>query len=189
MTLRALPAAAPAVLLAGPAAAAGGMPQLDFANSLTVSQAVWMLVIFAVLYLVLGRFALPPVSQVLDRRAAVIRADLDAAKGASEAAKGARAERAKADAKARAEAQAAVLRASEAAKAKAQGAMEAVEARLSADLRAAESRIAAARGAAMQGIGAVAREAAGVAVQRIAGFTPDAASIERAVAERLAARG
>lgn len=185
--MRALVAAA-LLVLPGAAMAASGMPQLDFANSLTVSQAVWLLVIFALLYLVLSRVALPPVGEVLDRRAAVIRTDLDAAKGASDAAKGAKVERDKAEAKARADAQASVRGAVEAAKAKAHSAMESVEGRLAGDLRAAESRIAAARATAMRGIGAVAADAASAAVQRVAGFTPEAGAVQQAVADRLASR-
>lgn len=169
--------------------AASGMPQLDFSNALTVTQAVWLLLIFGGLYLVLSRVALPPVAEVLERRAAVIGTDLDAAKGASDAARMAQSEREKAEAKARAEAQAAVRGAIEGAKQQASQAMSGVEARLAADLRAAEARIGAARGAAMAGLGAVAAEAAASAVQRVAGFTPEAGAVRAAVASALAARG
>jgi F-type H+-transporting ATPase subunit b len=174
--LAALPAAA---------MAESGMPQLDFANPLTVTQAVWLLIIFGGLYLVLSKVALPPVAQVLERRAAVIRTDLDAAKGASDAAKAAQAERERAEAKARADAQAAVRSAVETAKSQGSAAIEAVEARLATDLRAAEARIAAARQQALAGIGAVAADAASAAVQRVAGFTPDAATVQAAVAAQL----
>lgn len=177
-------AAAPAV-----AHAAAGMPQLDFANALTVTQAVWLLIIFGGLYLVLSRVALPPVAEVLERRAAVIRTDLDAAKGASDAARLAQAERDKAEAKARAEAQAAVRGAIDGAKQQAASAMQGVEARLAADLRAAEARIGAARGTAMAGLGTVAADAASSAVRRVTGYTPDAGAVQAAVASALSARG
>lgn len=177
-------AAAPAA-----ASAASGMPQLDFSNPLTVTQAVWLLVIFAGLYLVLSRVALPPVAHVLERRAAVIRTDLDAAKGASDAAKAVRAERDKAEARARSDAQAAVRTAVEDAKAKGAGALAAVEQRLAGELRAAESRIAAARAGAMGEIAAVASDAASAAVQRVAGFVPDQGAVQAAVATHLATRG
>jgi F-type H+-transporting ATPase subunit b len=180
-----------AVLVLTPAAglAASGMPQLDFANSLTVTQAVWLLAIFAGLYFVLSRVALPPVAQVLERRAAVIRTDLDAAKGASDAAKAARIEREKAEAKAIAEAQAAVRAAVEGAKRQGSDALSAVEARLAAELREAEARISQARASAMAGIAGVAADAASAAVQRVAGFSPDPATVRGAVAQSLAARG
>lgn len=170
------------------ASAAGGMPQIDFTNPLTLTQAVWLLVIFAGLYLLMSRIALPPVAQVLERRGAVIRTDLDAAKGASDAAKAARQEREKAEAKARADAQAAVRQALDGAKQQGADALAKVEARAAQDLREAEARIATARGTAMAGIAQVAADAASAAVARVAGFVPDRAGVEAAVAASLAAR-
>lgn len=176
------------LVLPAAASAASGMPQLDFANPLTITQAVWLLAIFAGLYLVLSRVALPPVAQVLERRAAVIATDLDAAKGASDAAKAARIEREKAEAKARADAQAAVRSAIDAAKQQGADALAAVETRLAGELRQAEARIAAARTAAMAGIATVAADAATAAVERVAGFVPDRGAVQAAVAGSLAAR-
>lgn len=175
-------------VLPATAMAASGMPQLDFSTPLTLTQAVWLLVIFAGLYLVLARIALPPVAQVLQRRADIIRTDLDAAKGASDAAKAARLEREKAEAKARAEAQAAMRGAIDRAKQQNAEALAKIESRLASELREAEARIAAVRASAMAGITAVAADAAAAAVQRVAGFTPDRAVVQAAVAETLAAR-
>lgn len=177
------------VLLAPSAAlAAGGMPQLDFANPLTAGHAVWMLVIFGLLYFVMERFALPSVQSVLDERAAAIRADLDSAAEASASAKAAQAELDKAEARARAEAQAAVRGAMDHAKAQAATASEAVNARLAATLAEAEGRIAAEKGRAMAGIGGVATGLASDVVHRVAGITPDRGAIESAVGAALAAR-
>ncbi|MBC7942784.1 MAG: ATP synthase F0 subunit B, partial [Chitinophagaceae bacterium] len=58
------------------------MPQLAFGDPLVVAQAVWMLVIFGVLYYVLRTYVLPPVGEVLEHRAARIEGDLDAAREA-----------------------------------------------------------------------------------------------------------
>ena len=58
-----------AFLLLPAAARAEGMPQLDFANPLTTSQVVWGAIIFAVLYVLASRFALPKVAAVLEERA------------------------------------------------------------------------------------------------------------------------
>jgi F-type H+-transporting ATPase subunit b len=176
------------VLLAPSAALAAGMPQLDFANPLTAGHAVWMLVIFGLLYFIMERFALPAVQSVLDERAAAIRADLDSAAAASTAAKAAQAELDKAEARARAEAQAAVRGAMDHAKAQAATASEAVNARLSASLAEAEGRIAAEKGRAMAGIGSVATGLASDVVHRVAGITPDRGAIESAVSAALAAR-
>ncbi len=60
----------------------GGMPQLDFANPLTIAQVVWLAIIFVVLYLLLSRWALPQVGAVLEQRANRIQGDLEAAKTA-----------------------------------------------------------------------------------------------------------
>src|SRR3954453_14614900 len=60
------------------------MPQLDFANPLTISQVVWMFLIFGALYLLLARWALPAVGEVLESREKRILADLDTARLAKE---------------------------------------------------------------------------------------------------------
>ena len=44
------------------------MPQLDFANPLTIAQIVWLAIIFFTLYLLLSRWALPQVAEVLEVR-------------------------------------------------------------------------------------------------------------------------
>ncbi len=80
-------AAAPAAALA-----AEGMPQLDFGNPLTISQVVWLALIFVGLYLLLNNWALPQVADVLAKRAATIGADLEAARSAKLAADAAVAE-------------------------------------------------------------------------------------------------
>jgi F-type H+-transporting ATPase subunit b len=75
-------AGAALLIQATPARAGEGMPQLDFANPLTLAQVVWLGIIFFALYLLLSRWALPRVAAVLEIRAAAIAADLDAARGA-----------------------------------------------------------------------------------------------------------
>jgi len=128
------PAALAAALLALPAAAhaAGGMPQLDFKNPLTISQVVWGAIIFVVLYILLSRFALPKVGSVLEERAHKIAADLDGAKAAKAKADGGIAEAQAAVAKARSDAQAAISQALEEAKAASAAQAEALNARLDA---------------------------------------------------------
>src|SRR5262252_6976587 len=90
-----------------PAAAhAEGMPQLDFANPLTTSQVVWGAIIFAVLYILLSRSALPGVASVIEERARHIASDLETAQAAKARSDEAAKQVAEATAKARAEAQA-----------------------------------------------------------------------------------
>ena len=69
-------------LLLPAAAHAEGMPQLDFGNPLTTSQVVWGAIIFAVLYILLSRSALPGVASVIEERARHIASDLETAQAA-----------------------------------------------------------------------------------------------------------
>jgi len=184
-------ALAPVVMLAfSPVAQAAekGMPQLNFANPLTLAQVVWLAIIFFTLYLLLDRWALPKVSSVLEMRASKIAADLDAAKDAKTHADAAVAELVAATKKAQAEAQASVSTAVDAAKA--QAAAQAAEAntRLEAQLADAEARINAARAASVGALHDVALTTTAELVGRLCGFAPEQATVEHAVGRALAAR-
>jgi len=178
-----------ALMLPAAAQAAEGMPQLDFANPLTISQVVWMAVIFLALYLLLDRWGLPRVSSVLEARAASIAGDLDAAHAAKARADAAAAELIGTTRQARSAAQASINEAI--AKAKAEAARRAAEAdeRLEAQLLAAERRIAEARTNAMRAINVVAAETATGIVARLTGVTPDTATVHTAVVRVVAQRG
>ena len=165
-----------------------GMPQLDFANPLTISQVVWLAIIFAVLYLLLSRWALPQVASVLEDRATNISADLEAARIAKAQADSALVEMKVNTAKAQAEAMAQVNAAVDAAKAEAAVHAVASNAKLEAQLAAAETRIAAARAAAVGALHEVATVTTGDLFGRLSGFSPDPAAIDSAVGRALAAR-
>ena len=166
----------------------GGMPQLDFANPLTIAQVVWLAIIFAVLYLLLSRWALPQVEAVLEQRANRIQGDLEAAKSAKASADAAVVELTAATRQAQATAQAeiagAVATANEAAAAQA----ATLNARLDKQLADAEGRINAARGAAVGALRSVATDTAVAVVTRLVGIAPSAGSVEQAVDAALAAR-
>lgn len=166
----------------------GGMPQLDFANPLTISQVVWLAIIFFVLYLLLSRWALPQVGEVLEMRANRIQADLEAAQAAKAQGDAAVAELTAATREAQATAQAeiagAVATATDAAAAQA----ATLNARLEAQLADAEQRINAARTSAMGALRSVATDTASAVVSRLVGTTPAADAVERAVDGALAAR-
>ncbi|MBV9756120.1 MAG: F0F1 ATP synthase subunit B' [Alphaproteobacteria bacterium] len=166
-----------------------GMPQLDFGNPLTVSQIVWMAIIFFVLYLLLTLWALPQVDQVLAERSSRIAADLDTARSAKAAADAAVAELAEATRRAHAEAQAAIATAL--AEAKEAAAAEAAEfnRRLEAQLAAAEQRIAEARAGAMGALRQVAAETAQALLGQLTGRTPEPGALDAAIGAALAARG
>lgn len=165
-----------------------GMPQLDFANPLTISQVVWGAVIFYVLYRLLDGWALPKVGEVLEMRASKIAGDLNAAREAKATADTAMAELAEATRKAQAEAQARVAEA--VAQANAAAAKDAADsaARLHEQLAAAEARINASRTAAMGALRDVAATTTTDVVRRLTGTEPDQTALNQAVDSALAAR-
>jgi F-type H+-transporting ATPase subunit b len=163
------------------------MPQLDFSNPLMISQIVWLLIIFGLLYFILSNYALPRVEAVLEDRRARIAADLDAARAAKAEADAALAAHAEATAKARAEAQAAIAAATAQAHAEAQTRADALNAKLNAQIATSEARITAARDAAMGALRQVASETAENLVAKLTGRA-DPAAVGRAVDTALAAR-
>ncbi len=149
------------------------MPQLDFGNPLTISQVVWMFLIFGALYLMLARWALPMVGEVIDAREQRVLADLDSARIAKEQADAAAAEIAKAVAAAKAEA---------AEKARIDNEQ------LERQLAEAEQRIGVARNQAMGALREVAVDAASTVVTRLTGHPADPASVQAAVGQVMTAR-
>ncbi len=170
-------------------ALADGMPQLDFANPLTLDQIWWGAAIFIVFLLLAWRSGLPQVASVLEQRSTSIAADLDAARGAKADADRAAADVAAATAAARAEAQGAISAAVDAATQQAAAQAATLNARLEAQLAQAETQIASARAAALGALRQVATETAGTVVARLTGAMADPARLDRAVAAALAGRG
>ena len=183
--------AAFALLLLAPSAAfaAEGMPQLDFANPLTLSQVVWLAIIFLAFYLLLSNTALPRVREVLHTRAERIESDLTTARTAKDEADRSTASVLEATRAARSDAQARIAEAVNQAKAEAATRAHADDERLNAQLEAAEARIASARGAAMGALRQVASETAGAVVQRLTGQPPAPGVLDSTVGGILAARG
>ncbi|MBV8912420.1 MAG: F0F1 ATP synthase subunit B' [Acetobacteraceae bacterium] len=164
------------------------MPQLDFANPLTISQVVWMFLIFGALYVLLARWALPVVGEVIEAREKRILADLDSARLAKEQADAAVAEIAERSRAASAQAQAEIAQAVAAAKAEAAERARAENEQLERQLAEAEQGIAAARNQAMGALREVAVDAASTVVARLTGQGADPARIEAAVGQVMATR-
>ncbi len=168
---------------------ASGMPQLDFANPLLISQVVWGAIIFAVFYLAVSRYGLPQVDAILAHRADVIGADLAAARASKQSADEAVAELTQARRTAYAQSQAEVNAASVRAKANAAREAEAARMRLDAQLAQSEAQIDAARGLAMASLRQIAAETADALVARLTHQAPDRGRLEAAVVGALHARG
>ena len=176
-------------LLGMPAVAmAQGLPQLNFANPLTLSQVWWGAIIFIIFLLLCWLWGLPQVSSVLERRAGAIAADLETARTAKEAADRSVAEMTQAVARARAEAQASINTTLDAAKQQSAAQAAELNARLGAQLHDAEERIQAARQEATRALREVATETAAVVIARLTGAPPEPSRLERAVGAALAVR-
>jgi F-type H+-transporting ATPase subunit b len=166
----------------------GGMPQLDFGNTLVVAQVVWMLMIFAALYWLVKERGLPLVAEVLEERRRRIADDLEAAQAAKQSADAAVAAHRESTDRARAEAQGSIASAVQAAQKDAEAKAAELSQRLAQQVAAAEARIDSSRAAAMAGLRDVALGTTEALVAKLVG-TADPAAIGRAVDRELAARG
>ncbi len=179
--MRRLTLAGMALLLTAAGPEHEGMPQLNFKSPLTLSQVVWGAVIFALLYILFSRWALPKVGSVVQERRATISGNLDTARTAKMQADAAVAELTQATQRARAEAQSSIAAATQQAKTDAAARAASMNQALDAQLAEAEGRIAAARGNAMGALRQVAGEAATAVVTRLTGHVPEAARVDHAV--------
>lgn len=156
----------------------GGLPQFRF--EYWGGQIVWLLIIFAVLYLLISKVFAPRLRGVLDARAETIasaleqarkaqaEADAQAAQAQAEIEEGRnQSRRVAADAKAKAAAELATSQAAE-------------DERLSGEMTEAEARIRKTRDAAMASVGAIADETAEAIVQKLTGKAVTAAELKSA---------
>jgi F-type H+-transporting ATPase subunit b len=179
--IRVLLLAAPLLAAATPRAFAVGMPQLDFANPLTKWQVVWGAVIFALLYFILSRSALPRVASVIEIRQGRIDGDLEAAQRAKAEADRAIEEVRRARRAASAEAQANLDRVVSEAREEAAKRARDMNARLEADLARAEQQIAAERERALGSLREIATDTAQLLVERVTGQPADRRIVETRV--------
>jgi len=156
-----------------------------FQKDTFASQLVWLALIFALLYLLMSRIALPRIGGIMDARRQHVEDDLAEArrlKDESDAAIAAY-EQALADARARAQALANETREKYAAEAEA--ARKNLDATLNARLAEAEQAIAARRTAAMANVQDIAIETAATIVERLIGKAPAGSDVAKAVADAL----
>ncbi|QTN19073.1 hypothetical protein HZ989_12695 [Brevundimonas sp. AJA228-03] len=159
--------------------ASGGLPQFEF--QWWAGQIVWLLIIFAVLYVLLSRIFLPRLRAVKDERAATISTAVEAARQVQVEAAG-QAEIAKAEvAKARADARAASVAARARVTEDANRRAAEEEAVVNARIAEAEAAIGKTRDAAMSNVAAIAADTASAIVERLTGVAPTAADATAAV--------
>ena len=156
------------------------MPQLNPAD--WAPQLIWLLITFGILYVLMAWVALPRIGAVIDKRAAKIAADLDAAEKNKRETEDAIAAYEQALAEAKQKAHAIV----EEGRAKLKAETDAERAKLDQELakKSAEAaaRIDKARDSAMKDISAVATEAAADIVTKLIGAAPSKVEVEKAVA-------
>lgn len=145
------------------------MPQIAQLADTYSSQIFWLLIIFGLVFFVVGRGMVPKVMDTVAQRDGQIAADLAAAQAARDAADEQEAAWRTRENANRAEAQALVAKAKADAAAKTAKKLTAAQAKIGARLAEAEERIAAARSSAAAEIESVAGEAAQDIAARVAG--------------------
>ena len=172
---------------AGPVFAAG-LPQLD--TSQYAPQVIWLVISFALLYVLMARVALPRISQVLEERQDRVNDNLEKAGALKAEAESVAEAYQGALANAHAEAQAIVRQAAERMTVDTSKRLAQLSERLETEIMAAEARINEAREQAVANIRQVIIEVACTAAERLSGDKIDGSrSLEAAVDAALKERG
>ncbi|HWL06687.1 MAG TPA: F0F1 ATP synthase subunit B' [Xanthobacteraceae bacterium] len=164
-----------------PSGAKGTFP--PFRQETFASQAIWLILTFVLLYVLMAKLGLPRVGGILENRQNRIEGDLAAAEQAKAAADAAIAsyEKSLADARARAQAMAAETQQQQHDAVEAQ--RKTLEQQLNARIAAAEATIATTRANAMANVKTIATDAAAAIVEQLSGVTPQPGEVDAAVAE------
>ncbi|MDP1626754.1 MULTISPECIES: F0F1 ATP synthase subunit B' [Alphaproteobacteria] len=158
------------------------MPQLEFHTF--VPQLVWLVIVFAYLYVMMSRVALPRVATVLEERRDRIADDLDQAAQFQRQTEEAIEAYEKALAEARAKAHDIAQETRDRLHEETERQRLAIEARLAEKIAAAEKQIAATKDAALQNVRAVAVDVADAIIAQLLGDA-DRSATERAVDTEL----
>ncbi|MBL8644542.1 MAG: F0F1 ATP synthase subunit B' [Rhodospirillaceae bacterium] len=159
------------------------MPQFDPASF--PSQIFWLVVTFVALYVVISKFAIPRIGEILEQRARLIQDDLDRAGALKADTDAAIAAYEKAMADARSQARDVLLAATNELKKVADEKTAAVNAEVNKQIADGEARIAKAKTEALGSIKTIAAETAREAVSKLTGLTLDAAKVDGAVGTAL----
>ncbi|MBA3525489.1 MAG: ATPase [Sphingomonas sp.] len=145
------------------------MPQINQISEIFISQLFWLLLVFGMIYFVIGRGMVPKIRGVVEQRDAKITSDLDEAQRArDEAEKTESAYRERMNAS-RAEAMKLAQAAKQAAARDAEERTRAVDSQVGGRIAEAEARIRASVETAMRDLDSVAAEAAGELVAKLTG--------------------
>lgn len=155
------------------------MPQFD--PAVAVPQIAWLIVVFALLYLIV-RSSLPKVERVVSGRAAMIGEDLAQAEGAKSSAQAVMADYEATLAAARAAAMQLAAEAKTSTSEETAARLRDVEAELATSAAAAQRRIEAAQAQAVANLRAVAEDATADIVERLTGRRPAADEVAANVA-------
>jgi len=180
-------AAAAALLLPTAGFAAGDMPQLrplDF-----VPQLVWLVILFAVLYVMLSTVAIPRIAATLGARDAKITGDLAAAEKANDDARLLVEAYRQRLADARANARQLTREREEADGAAAAARLAEISARIGAQIAEAEKRIATQRAGILSGLEQMASEVAQSVYAKLAGQPADSGALQAKVADAMKRNG
>jgi len=163
----------------------GGMPQLD--PSSFPSQIFWLVVSFAILFLLMWKVALPRVGEVIEQRQQKVSADLDRAEKLKAEVEQISADYEKLLSDARSEANEEIRKVEASIKTSQEKKLHNHDTQIAVMISEAEERIASARKAAMEEIRDVATDAAMSAVEKLIGQSPDKKAVTKAV--ETAAKG
>jgi F-type H+-transporting ATPase subunit b len=161
----------------------GGLPQFD--PTWWAGQVVWLVIIFAALYMVLSKVLLPKVAHAIDSREGKIAGDIADARRLKQEAEAQAAAAAAEMAEARAKAQKVASDAKAKANAEAAERQGVEEAKLNQRLAIAEAEIRSARDQAMGNVKTIAVETAQAIVERLTGGAASASDVETAFAARV----
>ena len=161
------------------------MPQIAQLAETYSSQVFWLLVIFGLVFFIIGRGMVPKVMDTVAQRDSQISGDLAAAKAARDAADAEEEAWRVKENENRAAAQAIVAKAKDEAAAKSETRLKAAQTRLDKKLADAETRIAEARTAALTEVESVAVEAAQDIVATLAGVKVTKPTAAKAVKEAM----
>jgi F-type H+-transporting ATPase subunit b len=157
----------------------GGFP--PFQKDTFASQLFWLVIAFALLYVLMAKVALPRVGSIIDARRARVDGDLAEANRLKTSAETAMAAYEKSLAEARGRAQTIGAETRDRLNAEAEKNRKALDEALNAKLAQAETTIAATKTAAMSSVRAIAAEAAGAIVSHLIGTAAPASAVSDAV--------